>query len=70
MHHTFRYGQQVRIHETTLGDDCEGVERSYPAGALGVVAGVDADGVTIVIEGEIVNVFEGDECRVLEVMRH
>lgn len=68
MHHTFKPGQVLRVNEPTMSDDSEGVERCYPAGAKAIVAAVHSYGVDVVIEGEIVNTFEGDECRVLELV--
>lgn len=60
-------GRRVRLLVPTMGDDEQGDERRYEAGATGEILAVDryaapqGHAVTVGIEGEIVNVFdEGD----------
>lgn len=66
---TFAPGQLIMVHEATMGDDGDGNERRFPIDATAVVQEVAGDAVTILIEGAIVNVFEGDERNVLEILK-
>lgn len=63
----FKVGQFVRMLVESSGGDPDGEERSFPVGSLALISGIehlpDPQGwaFTLLIEGEIVNVFdEGD----------
>ncbi len=60
-------GVWVRTLIPTMGDDCEGVERTYAPYSRAIIDAIDPWGVTIVIEHEIVNVFEEAELHLLEL---
>lgn len=60
----FTVGQPVRVLVPTLGDDGNGTEQSFDAGALAVISSIADLGApqhatfTVAIEGAIVNVFD------------
>lgn len=65
--YVLRVGDRVTVLEATSGDNAFGEEVNFPAGAKGVIESIDVyakpqgRAITVVVEDEIVNVFdEGD----------